>query len=151
MKLVAATRADLPAMASAHAQSFDAPWDEGAFAAFLSGPGAFAFVASDEDPAGVVLCRAIAGEAEVLTLAVPPWARRRGVALALMTAAIGAARATGARTMLLEVDVANVGAIALYERLGFDLVAVRKAYYNRGAAGRADAQVMRLDLTSTAH
>lgn len=151
MKLVAATRADLPAMASAHAQSFDAPWDEDAFAAFLSGPGAFAFVAAEEDPAGVVLCRAIAGEAEVLTLAVPPWARRRGVALALMTAAIGAAHAAGARAMVLEVDVANVGAIALYERLGFALVGVRKAYYNRGAAGRADAQVMRLDLTSTAH
>jgi [ribosomal protein S18]-alanine N-acetyltransferase len=147
MKLFAATRADLPAMASAHAQSFDAPWEEGAFAAFLSGPGAYAFVAVDGDPAGVVLCRAIAGEAEVLTLAVSPWARRRGVALALMTAAIGAAGAAGARAMLLEVDVTNAPAVALYERLGFVLVGVRKAYYNRGADGRADAQVMRLDLT----
>ena len=147
MKLFAATRADLPAMASAHAQAFDAPWGEEAFAAFLSGPGAYAFVAVDEDPVGVVLCRAIAGEAEVLTLAVPPWARRRGVALALMTAAIGAARAGSARAMLLEVDVANAPAVGLYERLGFARVGMRKAYYNRGLDGRADAQVMRLDLT----
>ena len=36
--------------------------------------------------------------------------------------------------------------IALYERLGFGRAGLRKAYYDRGAAGRADALVMRLDL-----
>ena len=150
MKLSAATRADLPAMASAHAQAFDAPWEEAALAKFLAGPGAYAFVAAGDDPMGFVLCRAIAGEAEVLTLAVPPWARRRGIALALMTAAIGAARAVSARAMFLEVDVANGPAVGLYERLGFTRAGVRKAYYDRGANGRADALVMRLDLTSGA-
>jgi ribosomal-protein-alanine N-acetyltransferase len=150
MKLTRAIAADAPAMASAHAQAFDAPWDEDVFEELLEGPGAYGFVARGEDPMGVIVCRAIAGEAEVMTLAVPPWARRRGVGAALMTAAMEAARAGGARAMFLEVDVGNAAAVGLYERLGFARAGVRRAYYDRGADGRADALVMRLDLTSTA-
>ena len=41
-------------------------------------------------------------------------------------------------------------AIALYERLGFVRSGLRKAYYDRGAAGFTDALVMRLDLAAAA-
>ena len=150
MKLSVATPADAPAMASAHAQAFDSPWDEMDFEDLLDGDGVFAFVVRDDDPAGVLVCRAAAGEAEILTVGVAPWARRRGVAKALMTAAIGAARGAGAADMFLEVDVDNTAAVTLYEGLGFVRSGLRKAYYDRGANGRADALVMRLDLTSTA-
>ena len=148
MKLYPASVADLPTMASVHAQAFDAPWDEAAFALFFAGAGAYAVMAADEDPAGVALCRALAGEAEVLTLAVAPWARRRGVGVALMRNAIAEARARTAASMFLEVDVANAAAVALYGRLGFARAGLRKAYYDRGPAARADALVMRLDLTN---
>jgi ribosomal-protein-alanine N-acetyltransferase len=151
VNLYPATPADLPRLASAHAQAFDAPWDEATLSTFLAGPGAYAFVAVNDDTLGMVLCRAVAGEAEVLTLAVPPWARRRGVGLALMTAAIGVARAGGAQAMFLEVDVGNAAAVGLYERLGFARSGLRKSYYARGAGPRADALVMRLDLTSGSH
>jgi [ribosomal protein S18]-alanine N-acetyltransferase len=40
--------------------------------------------------------------------------------------------------------------VALYEGLGFHRAGLRKAYYDRGANGRADALLMRLDLTSGA-
>jgi len=135
-------------MAGVHAQAFDTPWDENDFEDLLDGTGVFGFVVRDEDPAGLLICRTIAGEAEVLTVGVAPWARRRGVGLALMTAAIGVAREAGAEAMFLEVDVANDGAVALYEGLGFTRAGLRRGYYDRGAAGRADALVMRLDLTS---
>ena len=148
VNLYPATPADLPRLASAHAQAFDIPWDEAMIAELLAGPGAYALLAVDADTLGMVLCRAVAGEAEVLTLAVPPWTRRKGVALALMTAAMGAARALGAKVMFLEVDVDNDAAVGLYERLGFTRAGLRKAYYDRGAEPRADALVMRLDLTS---
>ncbi|MBW8813681.1 MAG: ribosomal protein S18-alanine N-acetyltransferase [Caulobacterales bacterium] len=147
MKLQPATAVDAPAMASAHAQAFDNPWTEATIEELLGGPGGYAFVALGEDPMGMIMCRALGGEAEVLTLAVPPWARRRGVASALMTAAIHRARAVDANQMFLEVDVDNAAAIGLYERLGFTHAGLRKAYYDRGARGRADALVMRLDLT----
>lgn len=142
---------DLPRLASAHAQAFDAPWNELTLSELLDGPGAYAFIALDDDTLGMVLCRTIAGEAEVLTLAVPPWTRRRGVGLALMTAAIAAAHAGGAEAMFLEVDVDNAPAVGLYRRLGFQQAGLRKGYYDRGAAPRADALVMRLDLTAGAH
>jgi ribosomal-protein-alanine N-acetyltransferase len=105
-------------------------------------------VARDEDPAGVVICRTVADEAEILTLGVAGWARRRGVGQALMAATIGVARQAGATRMFLEVDVDNAGAVALYEGLGFVRAGLRKDYYDRGLNGRADALVMRLDLTS---
>lgn len=136
----------VPAMASAHAQAFDIPWDESNFRELLAGAGVYGFVASDEDVLGVVLCRAIAGEAEVLTVAVPQWARRRGVGRALMDAALSEGRARGAERVFLEVDVANIAAVALYESLGFAKAGLRKGYYDRGAQPRADALVMRLDL-----
>jgi len=150
MKLELATPEDAPAMASAHAQAFDNPWDETDFEDLLDGPGIFGFVVRAEDPAGVLICRTAADEAEILTVGVAPWARRRGVGKALMVAAIGVARSAGADRMFLEVDVDNTGAVILYERLGFERAGLRKAYYDRGANGRADALVMRLDLTSGA-
>jgi len=148
MKLELATPEDAPAMASAHAQAFDHPWDETEFEDLLDGPGIFGFVVRGEDPAGVLICRSVAGEAEILTVGVAPWARRRGVGRALMVAAIGVAQSAGATQMFLEVDVDNSGAVSLYQRLGFERAGLRKAYYDRGANGRADALVMRLDLTS---
>jgi [ribosomal protein S18]-alanine N-acetyltransferase len=148
MKVLRATPELAAAMASAHAQAFDAPWDEDAFEAFLETDGVFGFVALDEDPLGLVLCRSVAGEAEVLTLAVARWTRKRGVGRALMELAIGAAKAAGAVAVYLEVDIQNGPAARLYERLGFVRSGLRRGYYDRGAAPRADALVMRLDLTS---
>jgi ribosomal-protein-alanine N-acetyltransferase len=148
MRLLTATAQHAAAMASAHAQAFDQPWDEESFEDLLEGQGVFGLVALDADPAGVILCRIAADQMEVLTIAVPPWARRRGVGHALMTAALGLARQAGVAAAFLEVDVANEGAVALYERLGFRKAGLRKAYYDRGPAGYADALVMRLDLTS---
>lgn len=150
MNLRAATRDLAPAMAAAHAQAFDAPWDAAAFEAVLDGPGVFGLVAIDEEPLAVVLCRAVAGEAEVLTIAVAPAARRRGVGRALMVAALEQARVAGAREVFLEVDAGAAPAIGLYAGLGFVRAGLRKAYYDRGAAGRADALLMRLDLEAKA-
>lgn len=151
MTLTNAVHADAPAMASVHAQAFDTPWTEADFEDLLDSTGIFALVVRDEDPSGVLVARCIADEAEILTVGVAPWARRRGIAYALMTAAIGLSRQQGAAAMFLEVDVANVGAIALYERLGFERAGLRRGYYDRGARGRADALVMRLDLAAGQH
>ena len=151
MNLVLAAPEDAAAMASAHAQAFDKPWDESDFEGVLEAEGVFGFLAEAEDPAGVVICRKVATEAEILTVGVAPWARRRGVGRALMVAAIGVARATGVSEMFLEVDVDNLGAVSLYESLGFARTGRRADYYDRGEGRRADALVMRLDLTPAAH
>ena len=150
MNVIPATPDDAPAMAAVHAQAFDKPWDESNFEGLLDGEGIFGVLARAEDPVGVLICRTVAGEAEILTVGVAGWARRQGVGQALMVTAIAMARRAGAAQMFLEVDVANSGAVALYERLGFQRAGRRKAYYDRGVDGLADALEMRLDLAVTA-
>lgn len=148
--------ADAAAISALHREDFVRPWTDGEFATLLSQDTVFGFTAREvgqgaKPPVGFVLARLAAGEAEILTVAVPPWARRRGIAKALMAAALSTARELGAATAFLEVDVDNAPAVALYEGLGFERAGLRKAYYDRGGAGRADALVMRLDLGPQAH
>ena len=135
-------RPDPLELAALHAQAFDAPWDAAAFADLLDQPGVFAVA----EPDGFILMRLVFDEAEILTLAVDPAARRRGLARALVEAAAGAARMAGADVMFLEVAHDNLPALGLYEAAGFERAGLRRGYYDRGAAGSADAVVMRLDL-----
>ena len=129
--------ADTAPLAALHAASFPDPWDSAAIAALLATPGTFAFHAHD----GFVLARVAAEEGEILTLAVLPAARGKGLGRALLQAAIAHARARGAQSMFLEVGVENPSALALYAGLGFARVGLRKAYlYGK------DALVLRLPL-----
>ena len=152
MRLTRATPAECEAMAAVHAQAFPDSWREDEFEDLLDGEGIYGFLAATDQaaPLGVILCRVAAGEMEVLTLGVDPGARRRGVARALLAAALPAARDLGAAEVFLEVAVDNDAAIALYETLGFGRAGLRKAYYDRGPAGVMDALVMRLDLNAAA-
>jgi ribosomal-protein-alanine N-acetyltransferase len=135
-------------MATAHALAFDDPWSPREIASFLSGPGGFGLAVEGEAGlAGFILCRAIAGEAEVLTLATTPALRRQGVGRALLESAIAAARAAGASAVFLEVAADNVAAIGLYASAAFTQAGVRKGYYRRGPAAM-DALVLRRDLSS---
>lgn len=146
MKLRCVQSDEAGALADVHALAFDHPWSADEIAALIGGPGAFALLAEDRAPVAFILCRAIAGEAEILTLAVSPAARRRGVARGLVEAAVGAARIAGADVMFLEVADDNLAAIGLYETAGFIRAGLRRGYYDRGSQGLADALLMRLDL-----
>jgi ribosomal-protein-alanine N-acetyltransferase len=93
-------------------------------------------------PQGFLMWRRLGDEAEILTLAVAPGQQRRGCAGALLDAVIDALRRDGVRSLFLEVDAGNAGAISLYEAHKFCRIARRKRYYRSGA----DALVMRADL-----
>ena len=75
----------------------------------LSLPGAFGWI---DAAGGMVLARVAADEAEILTLAVAPGARRGGVARRLMQAAMAEGARRHAASMVLEVGVANAAARA---------------------------------------
>jgi ribosomal-protein-alanine N-acetyltransferase len=142
-------QSDAPALASVHAEAFDAPWTGEEILRFAGDPGGFARIAETADGAvaGFILCRLIAGEAEVLTLAVRPAARRQGVARALLAEALALAAASGASAFL-EVAADNPGAVALYEAAGFERVGRRAGYYSRPGSRAVDAIVMRRTLNS---
>lgn len=148
MNLRPAVEADLEALAQVHGAAFEPGWDAEQIADIGSGPGAYALIVETDRPIGMILCRAVAGEAEILTLAVEPAARRGGVGAALVEAAAGLARTAGADAMFLEVGLDNPGAIALYERAGFVRAGRRKGYYERAGGVRVDALVMRRDLNT---
>jgi ribosomal-protein-alanine N-acetyltransferase len=134
-------------LAAIHAHAFDEPWDSAAFGALLNGPGVVALVAEKGgEPVGLVMVRAVADEAEILTLAVLPSARRRGVGAALMRAALAEAARFGARRLFLEVAEDNAAAAGLYARLGFVEVGRRRGYYARGGGEAAAARILGLDL-----
>ena len=139
--LIAATPAHAPALAEVHAAAFPPGerWDAAAMAQQLAMPGAFGWIA----PAGgMILVRTAADEAEILTLAVAPALRRRGLARMLLEQAMDTARARGAAALFLEVAQGNVPALAAYDALQFAAVGRRPAYY----PGGADALVLRRSL-----
>lgn len=142
---------DAAALAEVHASAFEDPWSQADFARFLDDAVNFARTAKtlEGEVAGFILCRIIAGEAEILTLAVRPARRRRGLAAALIAEAMAIA-APRCQAMFLEVAADNLGAIALYEQAGFEAVGRRAGYYGRRGGGSVDAIVMRRAIPSGA-
>ena len=133
------------ALAALHARAFtDAPrpWSAAEFAALLAAASTL-LVARGE---GFALGRVAGPEAELLTLAVDPGARRRGLGRALVGAFEATAAARGAEEVLLEVAVTNAPARALYAGLGYVVVGRRPGYYRRVAAPPVDALVLRRAL-----
>jgi ribosomal-protein-alanine N-acetyltransferase len=135
-------------LAAVHWQAFSPGWSAGELSDLLEGPGVFALLAEAQAALGMILCRVVAGEAEILTLAVTPDARRQGVARALVAAATGVAKEGKASEMFLEVATDNIAALRLYEQAGFERAGLRRGYYDRGDGVRTDAVVMRLDLNT---
>lgn len=129
------------ALAAIHSRAFDRPWSAAEIEKLLQNRATFALAAED----GFVMAWAAAGDAELLTVAVVPEARGKGVGAALVRAAAAAAQARGAATMHLEVAEDNAPARALYQKLGFEEAGRRAAYYAT-AHGRVDAIVMRRTL-----
>jgi len=143
-----AEEGDLDALAAVHGLAFQPGWSAEEIADLGSGPGVFGLIVEDPGPIGMILCRAVAGEAEILTLAVDPAGRRQGVGRALVEAAAGLAAAQGAEEMFLEVAVDNAAALALYEAAGFTRAGRRPGYYARTDGPAVDAVVMRRELNS---
>lgn len=135
------------AMAALHATCFTTPrpWTPAEFAGFLADPLCFAVQA----PAGVLIGRAVAGEAELLTLAVAPAARRAGLGRHLVEGFLTEARARHADSAFLEVSAENAAAIALYTATGFAVAGRRKGYYQHPDGQRADALLMAQALSAT--
>lgn len=129
-------------LAAIHAEAFDAPWPASAFAGLLDQPGVVLEAGGD----GFILIRVVADEAEILTLAVRPSARRAGLGVRLTRVAAHRSWSAGARRLFLEVAEDNVAALALYARMGFGLAGRRPRYYARPGRAPADALLLVLNL-----
>ena len=127
-------------LAAIHQQCFDQPWDDASFATLMAGQEAQAFLALEAgNPVGMLLARAVADEAEILTVGVLPPARRNGIGAKLLAMLDGLPR------LFIEVACGNTAALALYRRNGFREAGCRKAYYRRNDGRFEDALIMRRD------
>ena len=140
-----ADRTQAALLASLHARAFTASWSEADIAKLLENPAVFAILARGPEPQGFVMAWAAASDAEILTLAVVPEARRKNIGASLVTAAGVAALVRGAASMHLEVSETNDAARALYKKLGYEEAGRRRAYY-AGEGGAVDALVLKRTL-----
>ena len=135
----------------AYAAEREPGWSADAFRQLLAMPGAFALLAVDGagQPAGLLLGRNAADEAEVVSIAVKSRTRRLGVGAALMAGFRRAAQARGAQSLFLEVAEDNAAGRALYAKAGYEQVGRRPGYYqaqrntSEREAKSVDAIVMR--------
>lgn len=127
-------------MAALHARVFSTPrpWSEAEFAELLGQPLVFAV----HETAGFLLGRVIAGEAELLTLAVDPSHWGQGIGGRLVDGFIQDVAARGGESAFLEVAASNHRAIQLYARKGFVQQGLRKGYYRHSDGTGDDALIL---------
>lgn len=132
---------DLPVILDIERRAYSFPWSENIFRDCLR----VSYHCRVAELQGVIIGYGVMAiyvdEAHLLNLCIRPESRRRGLGLRLLGHLLGEARASGARTILLEVRPSNSAAIALYRRLGFERIGRRKDYYP-SAHGREDAVVL---------
>ena len=95
---------------------------------------------------GFLAFEQIADEGSIVEVAVSPDHRRRGIASALICEALQVCE--GLRTVFLEVREGNAPAVALYESLGFERIAVRRGYYDKP---KENAIIMRKNYENTGY
>ena len=91
---------------------------------------------------GYASFRTVFEEMQVGNVAVLPQYRRQGIAKNLVNFALALAKQKGCQVAELEVNTANVNAVALYQSCGFSVVATRKNYYPKSSFASKDAYLM---------
>ncbi len=131
-------------LAALHRQGFTVPrpWSAAEIAGLLTGTGVFLCTV----PQGFAMGRAVADEAELLTLVVAPEARRCGQGRLLLAAFEAEAQARGAARGFLEVAADNAPAIALYTHAGYAQTGRRRGYYHAPNGPAIDALLLARDF-----
>ena len=123
---------------------FSDPWSENSIASELNSRLSYWLVAVENgEVLGYIGSQSVLGESDMMNVAVHPDHRRRGIAEALVTALSKDLKARDNVCLTLEVRASNAPAIALYEKLGFAQIGLRKNYYRNP---KEDAVIMRKEF-----
>ncbi len=143
------TAQDLPRVMEIEDSAFQSPWSLELVKRELTHDWSTIYLAEEPDSAGgmrvlgFLIFWLVHDEVHILNVATDPAHRRRGVARAVLDAALERGRQHKCRLATLEVRRSNEAARKLYESYGFKPVGVRPNYY---VDEREDAIVMVLDL-----
>jgi len=137
---------DLPSVLKIEALNYEFPWSEGVFKDCFRAMNYVNWVceAPENVIVGYCIISVMAGEAHIMNISVNPDFQRQGAGRKMMEHVIEYARPR-AEKMFLEVRPSNPNAMALYRKLGFQEIGIRKGYYP-AKGGREDAIMFALDL-----
>ena len=132
---------DLEDVESIESESYPTPWSRSMFDAELRKPSSLALGAytDNHELVGYAFVSRYVDAWHVMNVAVANAYRRRGIASALLERLFEVTASDQRRGYTLEVRVSNLGAISLYERLGFEARGIRRGYYTDN---REDALIM---------
>ena len=141
MMITKMTSAHVAQVAELETLCFSDPWSKNSVASELSNKLSYWLVALEgERVAGYVGSQTVMGETDMMNIAVHPDFRRRGIAEELVNALVDGLKTMDSHCLTLEVRASNAPAIALYEKLGFQQIGLRKNYYRNP---REDALILR--------
>jgi len=132
---------DLPAVALIEKQSYEFPWSSGLFRDCLLAGYPAVVVEQGRRVAGYAIMSVAAGEAHLLNICLARPLRGGGHGERLLLSMLERARQSGAMRLYLEVRPSNEVALNLYDKVGFEVLAVRRNYY-RARHGNEDALVL---------
>lgn len=138
-----ARAADAAAIAALHGISFRRGWGEDEVLQLLLDRNVVTQrITAGSKLIGFIMSRRAAGEAEILSVAIAPGWRGRGLSRQLVDLHLRRLAGLGIRAVFLEVGEHNIPACRLYRRAGFNDVGRRQGYYQDGAT----ALVLRRDF-----
>lgn len=134
MRLRKMTNEDVTQVAELEKQCFSDAWSESLIEDLLISSFDEAWVLEDENEGNIIVGyinpRFLAGEGELMRIAVNPSYRRKGLSKILMDRMMQSAAEQEANDLTLEVRAGNAAAIGLYQSYGFVSEAVRRGYYH---------------------
>lgn len=143
-------KSDLDAVHGIERRAYPVPWSYGVFYDCLIARYNCQALWRGQRLEGYFIAQQVLDEAHLLNVCVDPDSQRQGLGELLMQEWLLLATSAGCGRALLEVRVSNLGAQALYQKLGFARIGYRKGYYP-ALSGREDGIVMALTLKVAAN
>jgi ribosomal-protein-alanine N-acetyltransferase len=136
---------DLDAVMAIEPHIYSHPWTRGNFSDSLNSGHSAWVLAQNNKIIGYALLMIVLDEAHLLNLSIAKIYQKQGLGRFLLEHMLDISKKYQAVNMFLEVRASNVSALALYENMGFNEMAVRRNYYP-AMNGREDAILMGLAL-----
>ena len=144
MRLRKMRSSDLPGVMAIERANYQFPWEEDIFRDCFKA-NYNCWVCEEQDVVlGYCILSMAVDEAHILNICVAPSEQGQGIGRKMLENLIETARGR-AETMFLEVRPSNTVAIALYEKMGFNQIGIRKGYY-QAKNGREDAIMLAMQI-----
>ena len=145
-------RADLAEVLLIERATYPFPWTEGIFKDCINSDYQCIAITLHDELIAYLIVSVVLDEAHLLNVCVHSQWRQQGLGGAAMSWLFAFLQTKNIEALFLEVRPSNKAASALYRRLGFEEIGLRKDYYPseliHGKKGREDALVMRKSLSS---